>query len=700
MGCHGISCASASLCAAVDGAGDVLTSTNPTGGAAAWKATSVNPGGGLAGVSCVSASLCIAVGSTAAHGGGEGVIFTSTSPTGGSAAWKIARIGGTLYLDGASCGSLSLCVAYGRGGSPPNFSGYVVTSTNPTGGDSAWTATSVDSDSLTGMSCPSASLCIGVEGNHVLSSMDPSGGAGAWSTVDVAGPPGGQPPSFLDVSCPSVSLCVAVDFLGDVSTSSDPTGSAGAWSTVHVDGGNALVAVSCASASFCAAVDQYRYVVGSTDPTVGAASWVNASTGDYGMAALSCPSASLCVAVDGQAQIATSTDPLAGSAWHVAGGVFPSGGTSQFTVGSGVSCPSASFCAAVAYTESCGGMPYFCYQNPPGYVAVTDDPSGGAGAWTSTILPSVAPTSISCPTVSLCVLGDYSGDVVASANPTAGSGAWSTARIDDQGSPLVGVSCPAATLCVAVDTGGNAFVSTNPTGGLDAWKRTHLTPTGPDGYPYPLTGVSCGGRSLCVAVDANGNAYTSTYLTGGAGAWTAAHIDSSNVSTYLNGISCPSTHLCVAVDDAGNSILGTPAPPPPPPPPPTRAQIKALLLRDLARSGNTATITALLKHGGCQFSAKALGAGTLRIFWYYLPSNGRPRPGKNRRPILIASGTASFPTAGLTRLMIRLTPAGRHVLKRTKRLKVYARGSFTPTGKPAVSATRVFTLTRNRARLP
>jgi adhesin/invasin len=55
-----VSCASASFCAAVDSSGNVLTSTDPTGGAAAWTSASIDSNG-LTGVSCPSASLCVAV---------------------------------------------------------------------------------------------------------------------------------------------------------------------------------------------------------------------------------------------------------------------------------------------------------------------------------------------------------------------------------------------------------------------------------------------------------------------------------------------------------------------------------------------------------------------------------------------------------------------------------------------------------------
>jgi len=40
--------------------GDAVTSSDPTGGAAAWKAVPIDRQAGLTGVSCASVSLCVA----------------------------------------------------------------------------------------------------------------------------------------------------------------------------------------------------------------------------------------------------------------------------------------------------------------------------------------------------------------------------------------------------------------------------------------------------------------------------------------------------------------------------------------------------------------------------------------------------------------------------------------------------------------
>ncbi len=554
FGCHALSCPSVSLCVASDGAGDILSSSDPAGGAAAWKSTSLQSDteGAIDGVTCASESLCIAFGvKYPASGSGPepGELFTSTNPTGDASAWTATTVSGTSELEGGSCPSASLCVAFDT-----DYGGHIVTSTNPTGGSGAWTVTKVLSgDQLTALSCPSSSLCVGVdEGDDVLTSTDPTGGAATWTT-DALSVRGG----FTDVSCPSVSLCAAV--AGSyVASSTDPTGGSGAWSSVHVDGGNPLDGVSCPSESFCVAGDDAGYVVGSTDPAGGAAAWSTVDSGDRnGLDEISCPSPSLCAAIDGQGAIATSTDPLGGSPWSVAG-VFPAGtynnGNGTKIIPTDLSCPSTSFCVAVADTQTCFvGIAYEC--NPPstpGYVATTDDPAGGAGAWTVATLQSAAPTSVSCPTASLCVIG-AGQNVVTATNPTGGAGAWSATQLP---ATISSVSCSSASLCVAVgyepSTGSSVLVSTDPAGGAGAWQVTQ------PGAGFG--GVTCApGSSLCVGYDM-GNVYSTTNPAGGAGAWSGEDVDGSllrNPYSGVNDVSCASNRLCVAVDPFGNVIVGT-----------------------------------------------------------------------------------------------------------------------------------------------
>src|SRR4051812_9183625 len=87
-----------------------------------------------------------------------------------------------------------------------------------------WSA-GVDIDgttALTSVSCPSASLCVAMDSanpSNVLTSTNPTGGATAW-TADPIGVSGFS--SIGAVSCPATTLCVAVDGAGIVYWSTDP----------------------------------------------------------------------------------------------------------------------------------------------------------------------------------------------------------------------------------------------------------------------------------------------------------------------------------------------------------------------------------------------------------------------------------------------------------------------------------------------
>jgi hypothetical protein len=167
-------------------------------------------------------------------------MVTSVDPT----------LGGNVSV---ACASGNLCVVVG-GLSNNGGSGEVVTSTNPTGGASAWTVTSL-ADPLVSVSCPSASLCVVVDlGGDLLTSADPTGGASAWTAADVDSDVGQYEPQ--GVSCPSVHLCVAiVDSNGDVATSTDPLGGSTSWTVTSVDAAGGVNDVSCPTVSLCVAVD-------------------------------------------------------------------------------------------------------------------------------------------------------------------------------------------------------------------------------------------------------------------------------------------------------------------------------------------------------------------------------------------------------------------------------------------------------------
>lgn len=279
----GISCPSPSLCVAV-GPADVATSTNPIS-RGSWTAAPIDTQNPLTAVSCPSASLCVAVG---AHG----TIATSTDPTGGPAAWtvsqvSVADIGGCGHygpvadcrapLLAVSCPSVSLCVAVDDPNGPMP-SGDVVSSTDPSGRSSVWKVTPIDAYvGLTGVSCPSLSWCVAVDYyGDGFASRSPTGDAAAWT-------PAFRSNGWDDaVSCGSVTLCVetagtccnpllpsTAPTAGFVDTSTDPLAGASAWTLSELapnlpDG---FDAVSCFSTRMCVVVGASGNAVVGRPPT-------------------------------------------------------------------------------------------------------------------------------------------------------------------------------------------------------------------------------------------------------------------------------------------------------------------------------------------------------------------------------------------------------------------------------------------------
>jgi hypothetical protein len=111
----GISCPSASRCVAIEQpsgfAENILTSTTPTANGA-WKARNMEPAGQfftLFGVSCPSKTLCVVADD-------NGDIITSTNPTGAAAAWQRTHVDDRYGFYAVSCSTVPLCVAGDQGG--------------------------------------------------------------------------------------------------------------------------------------------------------------------------------------------------------------------------------------------------------------------------------------------------------------------------------------------------------------------------------------------------------------------------------------------------------------------------------------------------------------------------------------------------------------------------------------------------------
>lgn len=315
----GISCPTASRCVATGAGNTVVSSDDPTAGAAGWNFATVgsgeqgpyfSPSRQIRAVDCPALGFCVGVSY-------EGLIYTSTSPTAGAGAWAgtdLTPEGPNIHMYGVACPAVDLCVASATGGK-------ILTSTNPAGGAGAWTVTQLDPTlNLRGISCASAALCVSVgDEGEIVSSTQPLGGAGAWGETQLPGAAIDR--DLLGVGCPSAGLCVTGNAVNTLFTSTLPTGPAGAWTPAQGKGTVQITDVDCPTVSRCVAIDNNADVLTSTDPTGGATAWTFQNLIPYregpgdtlnpnGTFGVSCPSTSFCAIAATRGQILTSTNPF------------------------------------------------------------------------------------------------------------------------------------------------------------------------------------------------------------------------------------------------------------------------------------------------------------------------------------------------------------------------------------------------------
>lgn len=316
-----ISCPDADYCVAVDHGGDWFVSSDPGGGAQAWKlvlrfapttgplsnaSNAMDASDVTTGVSCAGRSLCVSVDQI--HQRGYVVISTSFINGGPiqNVLWPV--LDRQVAFAGISCPARTLCVAVGAFSPYGKLAGMVLTSTSPAVLPNVWTPTGVDSTALTAISCPTVKFCVATDAvGNVITSSNPSGGIVTWHVTNVIGTN-----SFTAISCPTVHFCAAVDSNGQVVTSTDPTGGPDAWTTTTLDGSQRFDSVSCPSARFCVAGGLSDSVFVSNDPTGGSGAWTRTRvipSGTEAMTGLSCPSTRFCVGVDGGGAVHVYTDP-------------------------------------------------------------------------------------------------------------------------------------------------------------------------------------------------------------------------------------------------------------------------------------------------------------------------------------------------------------------------------------------------------
>jgi hypothetical protein len=122
---------------------------------------------------------------------------------------------------------------------------------------------------------------------------------------------------------------------------------------------------------------------------------------------------------------------------------------------------------------------------------------------------------------------------------------------------------------------------------------------------------------------------------------------------------------------------------------PTVRQLRARLAAHLFPKGKSAKIGALLKAGGATLRFAFQWPGRLVVQWFTVP-----RRGSRAKPVLVAKGIKVFKDQRSGSIKVRLTAAGKRLLRRSKRLTLTSSGSFTPVGGKKVTARRTFTLRR------
>jgi hypothetical protein len=466
-----VSCASESLCVAVDGKGDALRTLNPTATPPSWSATQTTPGERpLNAVSCAPAGPCVAV-------DGHGAAYVNTSPV-SSSSWLGSSIDEGNALTGVSCPTASLCVAV-------DTAGDVLT--NPSPGSGGWSRAKVDANGLKGVSCSSASQCVAVDAaGDVLTSTNPAGGESAWHarTVDLG--------ELLAVSCASESLCVAVDSSGHALSSADPTASNATWSVTPIDAGERLVAVSCAPSSLCVAVDDRGDVEASDHPTAPLPEWNGPSGIDSAaLTGVSCLPGGLCVAVDAAGDLVSARVPAPATTTLAA-----TEATSSSAVLAGEVNPNDALLGACLFEYATGaaGGPYTAA------VPCSTTPVANGGAQrVAAQLTGLAPNTA------------YRYRVVAASS--AGSGFGAEAVLTTSASSLVTVVTPAPSITGTPAVGQRLTCHAGAPSGASVrlsyeWLRDLIAIPGSTGSAYTVTGQDSGHHLQCqvTATDGGGSA--------------------------------------------------------------------------------------------------------------------------------------------------------------------------------------------------
>jgi hypothetical protein len=506
----GISCPTATFCAAVGGVREVVAKKG------SWGRVHVAPPN-LTSVSCWAASRCRAVGDD-----GTTMRYDGSWHGGPSAA--------TADLAVVSCASRSFCMAMGATGASYKFHDGRWTAKGAALPDitvpGPWASVSVEAVSL---DCASPHLCMAATGFTWVSRWDGT----TWKQRQL------QPDSLsfsAAVSCSGPAYCAWVTNGGNVATWQH------GWGPVshhrHVGGGNAYPPpFDCPAKARC-------LLIGGLTTTTMRPGFHRfpTPTSPFFRPFVDCPSAGRCVSVTGAfkprlfhhgrwtALPAQHFDPggpisCGGPRFCATPGITWNGETwaraASFPYADlwSIDCVSPTYCLAAGLFDdgdnpnqvwdgnSWSAIPESLESVSVACGAISDcwtlNSEGSARHWDGTtwspgleLFSTFDGQGLSCPAAGFCLAWNHAGEVV-----YLREGAWGAG---EQVAPMFDLSCASPTACIGMLADQPGFDAT-----FDGTSWT-VARALPKGYGGTITDISCAGQGTCMLVDRIGNAFRRT----------------------------------------------------------------------------------------------------------------------------------------------------------------------------------------------
>ncbi len=418
----GLSCPASLTCVVLEGtvSGALEIDFNPTvpGQASGHSLEQINEPLGIA---CADASHCIAIDAT----GGGASDELAFDPATGAVAPHAIQPASAIACPPATT---TQCTTVGDGGLEQTFDPQAFVTPGAYGVDPG--------NPLLSVSCAVAAQCTAIDGAGREYTFDPDPRyISKRADRSVAG--AGLPLSL--VACPAVDQCTGIS--GTTEESFDPqlaeTPSSQYFSTETIAG------LACPLASECVAVGDnsagVEQGVTAFDPARAADASTTPIDNSLGVpSGLSCASTTQCTTVSGADEYTFAPTDSAARLTAITPEPITTGPESY----TGVACPSVTQCTAIADVAATGGE------------AITFDPRNPSAVAPTSIDPGNYPTSISCPTTSLCVVVDSAGNAL-EVDPAGLAGSLQIPIIG--AGPLLSVYCASATQCVTVDANGRLF---------------------------------------------------------------------------------------------------------------------------------------------------------------------------------------------------------------------------------------------------